>query len=140
MQLDALRDHVGWHVRVITAHAPHLSVQALVTDPSDGVRRAALDTELLQPMRRACPTVEWTFDQDRQAGRNYYDRVCFAIHAVDAGRSRWNLSDGGFTDWTAELLADRKERLLISALGGERLLSLVPDAGPNIEGGTDVRG
>jgi hypothetical protein len=139
MQLDALREHVDWHVRVITAHATRLSVRVLVTDLSDGGRRAALDAELLRPMRRTWPTLEWSFDQDRQAGRNYYDDVCFAIHAVEPGGACWNLSDGGFTDWTAKLLADRKERLLISGLGGERLLGLGAVAGPSIEGGTEGR-
>ena len=35
------------------------------------------------------------------------------------------LSDGGFTDWTARLLADGKERVLIRGLGSERLLGLI---------------
>jgi|GEM_PF-4488011 len=33
------------------------------------------------------------------------------------------LVDGGFTDWTQKLLSNRKERLLISGLGSERLLT-----------------
>jgi hypothetical protein len=33
------------------------------------------------------------------------------------------LTDGGFTDWTAQLLNNKKERLLISGLGPERLVS-----------------
>ena len=50
--------------------------------------------------------------------------ACFAINAVLTDGSRANLSDGGMTDWTARLLADRKERLLISGLGSERLIGV----------------
>ena len=31
------------------------------------------------------------------------------------------VGDGGFTDWTAKLVANDKERLLISGLSSERL-------------------
>jgi hypothetical protein len=50
------------------------------------------------------------------------------VNALHADGSRSNVSDGGFTDWTARLLADAKERLLISGLGSERLLSLADPA------------
>ena len=118
-QAQALREHIDWHLRVITRHAPGLSLEVLLTDLSGGGRRAPLDTGVLQPLRATWPAVEWAFDDERQGGRRYYDEACFAINAVG---SRANLSDGGLTDWTARLLADGKERLLISGLGSERLL------------------
>lgn len=124
MQLDALREHLDWHVRVLYGHAPGIAVEVLVTDLSDGRRSACLDSELLRPMRATWPAVAWGFDVERHAGRNYYSDACFAVHAVRSDGWRVNLGDGGFTDWTAKLLADRKERLLISGLGSERLLSL----------------
>ena len=34
------------------------------------------------------------------------------------------MADGGFVDWTAALLANRKERLLISGYGVDRLAGL----------------
>ena len=34
------------------------------------------------------------------------------------------LGDGGFTDWTAQLLGNRKERLLVSGYGVDRLADL----------------
>jgi hypothetical protein len=36
------------------------------------------------------------------------------------------IGDGGFTDWTARLLANQKERLLISGYGLDRLAGLSP--------------
>jgi hypothetical protein len=129
MQIDALSEHLGWHLGVITGHAPQLTLEVRVTDLSGGVRRDVLRERLLRPMQAAWPAVSWSFDDDRQAGRNYYTEACFAAHAVHPDGSRSNLSDGGFTDWTARLLADRKERLLISGLGSERLLGLTEPPG-----------
>jgi hypothetical protein len=95
-----------------------------VTDLSGGLRREVLREQVLRPLQAAWPAVSWSFDDDRQAGRNYYTDACFAADAVHPDGSRSNLSDGGFTGWTSRLLADRKERLLISGLGSERLVGL----------------
>jgi hypothetical protein len=124
MQMAALREHLHWHVDVITRHAPQLALSVLVTDLSGASRHALLHEQLLRPLRAARPTVDVAFDDDRQAGRTYYSDVCFAVDTVLPDGSRANLSDGGFTDWTARLLADRKERLLISGLGSERLMAV----------------
>jgi hypothetical protein len=129
MQTQALREHLHWHVDVVTRHAPQLALMVLVTDLSGDTRHAVLDEQLLRPLRAAWPTVDVGFDDDRQAGRTYYRDVCFAVDTVLPDGSRANLSDGGFTDWTARLLADRKERLLISGLGSERLLGVAATVG-----------
>jgi hypothetical protein len=123
-ELDAISEQLQWHIRVITGFAPQLRLEVLLTDLSGGVRRSALGETLLLPMQAAWPAIEWGFDDDRIAGRIYYRDVCFAINALQADGSRANLSDGGFTDWTARLLEDHKERLLISGLGSERLMSV----------------
>ena len=49
-------------------------------------------------------------DHDRVGGRGYYRDLCFKVNAlVDDGPAE--IGDGGFTDWTAALLANAKERL-----------------------------
>ncbi|QYC41323.1 hypothetical protein Nocox_18570 [Nonomuraea coxensis DSM 45129] len=55
-------------------------------------------------------------DPGRESGRGYYGGLCFKVFAGGL-----EVGDGGFTDWTARLLGNRKERLLISALGLDRL-------------------
>ncbi len=122
LQLDALREQLDWHARVITGHAPHLKLEVLLTDLSGGLRRPVLHDDLLQPMQAAWPSIDWGFDDDRQADRGYYIDACFASKGARSDGSRSNLSDGGLTNWTAHLLADHKERLVISGLGSERLV------------------
>jgi hypothetical protein len=57
---------------------------------------------------------------DRPAGRGYYAGLCFKVFAVH-GSERLDLGDGGLVDWTARLLGNRKERLVTSAIGLDRL-------------------
>jgi hypothetical protein len=64
------------------------------------------------------PGVRVVLDPDRESGRGYYSGLCFKVHAGDDGE----VGDGGFTDWTARLLGNGKERLLISGYGVERLV------------------
>lgn len=56
---------------------------------------------------------------ERTRARGYYTSGALSIHAdgVEVG-------DGGFTDWTAALLSDAKERCLISCLSTERLAAV----------------
>jgi hypothetical protein len=63
-------------------------------------------------------------DHDRASGRGYYRDVCFKVNAlVDDGPAE--IGDGGFTDWTALLLANGKERLLITGYGVDRLAAFI---------------
>ena len=126
MQLGALREHLDWHLGVISRELPSVDLEVRVTDLSDGVNRSALDEGLLQPLDAAWPAARVRFEDDRQAGRAYYTAACFGVDAVHPDGGRSNLSDGGFVDWTAQLLADAKERLLISGLGIDRLAVTQP--------------
>jgi hypothetical protein len=63
---------------------------------------------------------------ERESGRAYYRCLCFKVYARFAGTEGAlsepvEIGDGGFTDWTAKLLGNRKERLLISGHGLDRL-------------------
>ena len=64
-------------------------------------------------------------DRGREAGRGYYRDLCFKVNAYADGEPR-EVGDGGFTDWTARLTANQKERLLILGLGTDRLAALAP--------------
>ena len=67
---------------------------------------------------------ETVTDRTRTAGRGYYRDICFKVNALlDDGPME--IGDGGFTDWTARLLANNKERLLISGHGLDRLGALL---------------
>lgn len=63
---------------------------------------------------------------ERESGRAYYRCLCFKVYVrftdpEGALLDPVEIGDGGFTDWTAKLLGNRKERLLISGHGLDRL-------------------
>ena len=88
-----------------------------LTNLRDSYTEALLDTV------RAALDVAVTADPDRSAGRGYYRDLCFKLH-VGTDFGELEVGDGGFTDWTAQLVGSRKERLLTSGLGLDRLSTL----------------
>ena len=60
---------------------------------------------------------------ERELGRGYYPSVCCKVSVV-VGDEEIEVGDGGMVDWTQRLLGNRKERLMISGLGIERLASV----------------
>jgi predicted acetyltransferase len=56
--------------------------------------------------------------------QDYYSDVRYKLYATNWEGKEYFLCDGGFTDWTQQLLQDRKQRFLISGLGTERMLLL----------------
>ncbi|MDF2961471.1 MAG: hypothetical protein K0S39_3206 [Paenibacillus sp.] len=53
----------------------------------------------------------------------YYKGVQFSILVTINGQEM-NIGDGGFVDWPQKLLGNKKERMMISAIGLERLMRL----------------
>ncbi|MFE2021521.1 hypothetical protein ACFW9O_26120 [Streptomyces sp. NPDC059499] len=62
-------------------------------------------------------------DNDRTTGRGYYTGMCFKIYAGTEDHYL-EVADGGFVDWSQLLIGNRKERLLISGFGVDRLAGL----------------
>ena len=90
-----------------------------VTD-LDGSRPEAIEHVRAELAGDGVGVTEWP---ERQGGRGYYDSLCFKIDVLHDGE--WvEVADGGDTAWTQRLLGNRKERLVISGLGLERLASL----------------
>ena len=56
-----------------------------------------------------------------EAEQSYYETLRFNIFATNYRGEEYFICDGGFTNWTQRLLNNRKERLLTSGFGIERL-------------------
>jgi hypothetical protein len=96
--------------------------QIALTPLSDrGERIAAAVTASLARSAQA----DLVIDRERQSGRGYYRDLCFKVTAYADGEPR-EIGDGGFTDWTARLTANAKERLLILGLSTDRLAAFAP--------------
>jgi hypothetical protein len=94
-------------------------VQVALTPLSDAGERIATATAAAL----ATEPTEIITDHDRAGGRGYYRDLCFKVNALVDGTPA-EIGDGGFTDWTARLLANGKERLLITGYGTDRLAAV----------------
>ena len=58
--------------------------------------------------------------QDNPSPNDYYKGLQFKI-VIQLNKMEWEIADGGFVDWTQQLLGNKKDRLLISGIGLELL-------------------
>jgi hypothetical protein len=96
-------------------------VQVALTPLSEAGERIA--AELAEGAGGLVTSADIVLDEDRAGGRGYYRALCFKVNALVDGAVE-EIGDGGFTDWTARLLANGKERLLISGYGTDRLAAV----------------
>ena len=73
----------------------------------------------------AFPATEVRFDLSRLEGLGYYRGLAFRI-SVEGPAGSLPVVDGGVVPWMQALLADRKERLVASAIGTEAVCKVCP--------------
>jgi hypothetical protein len=118
------REAFGEHIAFVCAVLLRLAVSAIEVELTD------LTGDTMEPVAVSVRDVvggipgATVLDRpEREAGRAYYDRMCFKVYAT-AGAERLEIADGGLVDWTQQLLQSRKERLMIRGLGVERIALL----------------
>jgi hypothetical protein len=121
---------------VIRAHKPGESERFLaerkvklpeaVEDPATEVqgvdvrhRLACVKTAVFDVLAPEFPEARFRFNLARLEGLGYYRGLCLRISPLAPDGNRYPVIDGGFTDWTARLLQDRKERVLATGIGTE---------------------
>jgi hypothetical protein len=82
-------------------------------------RHPHLETGVIAPLRDEFPEAEFRVNQQRLEGFAYYRSFTLRISPQAPDGNSYPIVDGGFTEWTARLLGNRKERLLISGIGSE---------------------
>lgn len=112
-------DAVVRHVQMLAATPLAIGASGIRVAITDfGGQRGAVVEQLIARLRRSgIDAIQWP---DREGGREYYIDLCFKLHAR-FGDEEIEVGDGGLVDWTQRLLQSRKERLMISGLGLDRL-------------------
>ena len=88
-------------------------------DAPNDLRHPFLETDVIGPLHDEFPEAQFRVNQERLEGLGYYRSFTLRISVQAPDGKRYPLVDGGFTDWTARLLSNQKERLLISGIGSE---------------------
>jgi hypothetical protein len=86
---------------------------------SESPRLALLQRHVVGALQAEYPEAEFRFTLARLEGLGYYTGLCLRISPTAPDGQHYPVADGGFTNWTARLLQDNKERLLISGIGSE---------------------
>lgn len=82
---------------------------------------AGLVQRLMEHLQEQAPSV--TLIENKEENHNqYYKGFQFTLLVTINGKEL-NIGDGGFVDWPQKLLGGKKERMMISAIGLDRLLN-----------------
>jgi hypothetical protein len=107
----------------VRAHRPGSSERFLaerrIELPASDPRLNPIDQHVFAALRPQFPEAEFRLNLSRLEGIGYYSGLALRISPQAPDGVRYAAIDGGFTDWTARLLSDRKERLLTSGIGSE---------------------
>lgn len=121
-ELSALGLHIRFYLTALRAFlGAEVHLRLSLTDFRADPRYALLKSGLLIPVASEFENLDCSFDDQRTAGKGYYHDLCFHIHADSPIAGQVELVDGGVVNWTQRLLSNKKERLVISGIGSERL-------------------
>jgi hypothetical protein len=84
-----------------------------------GERLEMVQSRVFEPLQREFPEAAFRLLISRLEGFGYYQGFCLRVSPIATDGRRYPIADGGFVDWTARLLANRKERTLSSGIGIE---------------------
>ncbi len=121
---DSLWEHVYWYLcffqelKKKNYSFEKIHTHFFLLDKDPGKR---LSDSFINKLSENFPEVEFTIDSNNSNANNYYKSIRFQI-SFEFGNEKILIVDGGFTDWTEQLLSDKKERLLISGFGTDRII------------------
>lgn len=87
--------------------------------------RAVLDALESCPLKKKLNEVNTiiNYKLDEKENWNYYRNIRFQINVTD-NEGEYFIVDGGDTDWTQQILSNKKERFFISGFGSERFMMI----------------
>jgi hypothetical protein len=117
---DSLTEHLRFAAAGLRRLGARVRVELTCLDDALAPVCAAVADALAQAGPAGDGGTEVADAPHRRSGRGYYTGLCFKVHAAFGG-PELEVGDGGFVTWTGQLLGSRKERLLISGYGIDRI-------------------
>jgi hypothetical protein len=123
-ELKTINEMIGYFIKIIHFCKEQgfkiLSSRIRIISPREGVLKKIniIKNELSQQW----PGVIIQTQKDLNDNWHYYSNLRFQIFVTNLDNQEYLIVDGGDTDWTQQLLSDKKERLLIGGFGSERFI------------------
>lgn len=114
---DLVRERIRAHRMGGSAELLSQLGVVIPTEPND--RLQIVWQRVFTPLAEEFAEAKFQHQNARLEGFGYYPGLCLRISPAARDGERFPIVDGGFVDWTARLLSDRKERLLSSGIGIE---------------------
>jgi hypothetical protein len=124
---ETLAAHLRFHIGLLQdAAASGFGLRTIIVrvTPTGPDRQSAVEKLVVEPLAAEFPDVRIALDDERVRALDYYTSACLAVSIETLDGQEIELADGGFTTWTQQLLGNRKERLMISGIGLERIAGL----------------
>lgn len=80
---------------------------------------AKIKKNVIDRLIKIYPQTKFVFEMNRIAGIGHYETATFKIRARNRRGEVYPLVDGGVCNWTKRILANKKERLMVSGFGTE---------------------
>jgi hypothetical protein len=120
-EADALTKHFELHHHYLNKTLGLQKVSFIFKSLDTGVEENRLANACWNPVA-AMPGMSRT--SVNQSEHAYYRSVRFTIN-IELNGTEYNIGDGGFVDWAERLTGNKKERMLTSAIGTERLFKVL---------------
>jgi hypothetical protein len=137
-EVDTMLTHLDYYLGLLgsleplglRAEQPRLRLSTI----EPGAERT-LEERVAEPLQARHPQLRVEIGPMIDGPESYYRVARGEVWARTPAGDELHLADCGFTDWTQQLLASRKERLCTSGLGTERLLAAfaLPQPSPHPE-------
>jgi hypothetical protein len=120
---DTLLKHIRFYLELVESitDKPKLRIRLIPVAAKNGE---------VKPFWKICPIIQNTLEEyaveidTEKLNFTYYRDLRFNI-ILNHGGEEHMIIDGGFTDWTSQLLNNKKERILTSGMGVEYLVKIM---------------
>lgn len=124
-EIHTLLEHITYYLDLLNSNPKNIFSVAgvrLVIIALNEKAKNWIEELLIPTLVSKFQSLEYSIEEQYDQSQTYYSDLRFNIYAKESKGEEFFLIDGGFTDWTQKLLSNKKERLLISGIGSERLL------------------
>lgn len=123
---EALSEHVGVMKKIFEGyyHVDHLSFRLICRKGYADASRLAREVKQYLELQHPGIGVAVVENPEKEIG--YYKGIQYKVDISVKGKT-YEIGDGGFTDWTQQLLQNKKERLLITGFGFELMYRIMND-------------
>jgi hypothetical protein len=125
-EVEALIEHIDFYIRVLDqlADKDEINIKNIKLFEYEGYDNTSL-FKMIENQYNLRQDICIKTEKNSGFGKGYYMRLRFGISVINRNKEEFDYIDGGFVNWTGNLLNNKKERLLTSGIGTDFLLRTI---------------